>query len=1027
MFSPSQSQLNNRTNGSTVRISRMENVSLSIIGLPREFLEVPVIESGTFNYTEAIRGIGKVELEEVNPHLRGGRVENHLGKTTPSSPDRDSNLDLPILSSRAQHDKRERDSIKIIPSGEEIKRILRDIKRRHGDNRIVQYPRTKQDPVLNYLSSLSSDTAAAERHDQGIYRAEPMGVALMSQKDVSTGFQNLIKTQDKGVHVENNLSFNQPADEPNRFPQSTPTSSNKNDEGAIVTLTESQKVSYLKSNSIQTETSELKSLLEEPHPTNEEEHLNKVKQIRTNSNVGDGNIFGKAKENVGSPNSNVVTPETLKWKGNRDGTEGGHRGGHLGAGSLLTRKREETTNLQEASVEKRDQYTALDQIGKVPVTSKREELTSWQDATSRTREQRSIVDQNLESSQWQARLSRDSQGNDSMYSLGDISPSYRISSGVNDLARQEKNKQFIIDELRQIINETSPDEVETEKDSSELLRQTVNKNGKRAIFDSQSGSSQSNLISGQLVKIRAMDKLSSKQLTNIGRDESTNLKRNTDFVNKFSNYCKNRTFMGPYKRYSGKAFPFASVPSKNEASEEFARKIEEEFKELEMLRRNLRGGNGETDNVSISTSGTRDLMDKKNKTVAFAGSKRDRTPFDRTSFNTTTSDRPDVNKINAVTLEADPASTSASSTSSSPSDSAPERGVTTATPLRQGRPPPRNAPVKSTSHPTKKTAPGSPDRDSNLDLPVLSSRASTRQARLANYATEAGLKAKGLHTTTRWRALPDVTYSSPVASLVLTDSSQLTSDRNISSTAEDGEIEVRISNSATVQNQSRRNREIINIKNTMDRARLPDFEERSRNNTNTNYGSVQVSDDGQERSHIITHRIGALTLMAQAIMAMSHDNIFADKLSRQGRVRAHWVLQAFAAIFIFAGFLVIVVNKNLNDKPHFVTIHAIVGLISVILVGLASSGGVATLFSLRLKMLVRPAVMKLVHNILGIVTFSLGVICIILGLFSKWFSDNGGYAAQVICTVVVALAGVLTLESAVKSAYARFKALYQTS
>nr|CAD7396095.1 unnamed protein product [Timema cristinae] len=51
-------------------------------------------------------GIGKVELEEVNLHLRGGLVENHLGKTTPSSPDRDSNLDFPILSSRAQNDKR---------------------------------------------------------------------------------------------------------------------------------------------------------------------------------------------------------------------------------------------------------------------------------------------------------------------------------------------------------------------------------------------------------------------------------------------------------------------------------------------------------------------------------------------------------------------------------------------------------------------------------------------------------------------------------------------------------------------------------------------------------------------------------------------------------------------------------------------------------------------------------------------------------------------------------------------------------
>nr|CAD7587970.1 unnamed protein product [Timema genevievae] len=48
--------------------------------------------------------MGRLNLEEVNPHLRGGRVENHLGKTTPSSPDRDSNLDLPILGGLTQHD-----------------------------------------------------------------------------------------------------------------------------------------------------------------------------------------------------------------------------------------------------------------------------------------------------------------------------------------------------------------------------------------------------------------------------------------------------------------------------------------------------------------------------------------------------------------------------------------------------------------------------------------------------------------------------------------------------------------------------------------------------------------------------------------------------------------------------------------------------------------------------------------------------------------------------------------------------------
>nr|CAD7392752.1 unnamed protein product [Timema cristinae] len=58
------------------------------------------------NKRPAASKIGKVELEELNLHLRGGRVENHLGKTTSSSPDRDLNLDLPVLSSRAQHDKR---------------------------------------------------------------------------------------------------------------------------------------------------------------------------------------------------------------------------------------------------------------------------------------------------------------------------------------------------------------------------------------------------------------------------------------------------------------------------------------------------------------------------------------------------------------------------------------------------------------------------------------------------------------------------------------------------------------------------------------------------------------------------------------------------------------------------------------------------------------------------------------------------------------------------------------------------------
>nr|CAD7394639.1 unnamed protein product [Timema cristinae] len=62
--------------------------------------------------------------EEVNPHLRGGRVENHLGNPPASSPNRDSNLDLSVLSSRAQH---KRDLVKLTNSSEQTTRLDRAI------------------------------------------------------------------------------------------------------------------------------------------------------------------------------------------------------------------------------------------------------------------------------------------------------------------------------------------------------------------------------------------------------------------------------------------------------------------------------------------------------------------------------------------------------------------------------------------------------------------------------------------------------------------------------------------------------------------------------------------------------------------------------------------------------------------------------------------------------------------------------------------------------------------------------------
>ncbi|KAJ4451053.1 hypothetical protein ANN_02490 [Periplaneta americana] len=170
---------------------------------------------------------------------------------------------------------------------------------------------------------------------------------------------------------------------------------------------------------------------------------------------------------------------------------------------------------------------------------------------------------------------------------------------------------------------------------------------------------------------------------------------------------------------------------------------------------------------------------------------------------------------------------------------------------------------------------------------------------------------------------------------------------------------------------------------------------------------------------------GSLLLMAEAVMIMSKDNILASKLGHQGRVRMHWVLQASAATCIFVGFLIIVVNKNINNKNHFQSWHAIIGLVFLIFVGITSSGGVITLFAFRLKHYVKPAKMKLLHNLVGIVTFAIGVVTEILGIYTLWFPKRASLSAQVICTVFVVLGGIFALESAVKSAYVRFKNLRQ--
>lgn len=142
--------------------------------------------------------------------------------------------------------------------------------------------------------------------------------------------------------------------------------------------------------------------------------------------------------------------------------------------------------------------------------------------------------------------------------------------------------------------------------------------------------------------------------------------------------------------------------------------------------------------------------------------------------------------------------------------------------------------------------------------------------------------------------------------------------------------------------------------------------------------------------------------MTTAINAVSPGDLASDWMPIRLRSARHWVLQVCGWIIVLSGFLVILSNKIIGEKPHFVSLHAKFGLASLVLMCITMLGGLGALYSLKLKNYLAPMYTKLIHAFAGLFTFSLGVITIILGLFSNWwiFGDILRYCSLTLALLV---------------------------
>lgn len=110
--------------------------------------------------------------------------------------------------------------------------------------------------------------------------------------------------------------------------------------------------------------------------------------------------------------------------------------------------------------------------------------------------------------------------------------------------------------------------------------------------------------------------------------------------------------------------------------------------------------------------------------------------------------------------------------------------------------------------------------------------------------------------------------------------------------------------------------------------------------------------------------------MAEAILTLYESNCWSFFHTPKTKRRIHWIMQTIGSLMAIVGTAILVPQR----KSHFMTIHAITGLISLIFAVIACANGMAalnTLFVLK-KFQIRPVVSKIAHNFVGLASFILG-------------------------------------------------------
>lgn len=131
-----------------------------------------------------------------------------------------------------------------------------------------------------------------------------------------------------------------------------------------------------------------------------------------------------------------------------------------------------------------------------------------------------------------------------------------------------------------------------------------------------------------------------------------------------------------------------------------------------------------------------------------------------------------------------------------------------------------------------------------------------------------------------------------------------------------------------------------------------------------------------------------LLFMTHAVLAFSGDNFLTRRVPRANRVKLHWVLQACAATSISIAFACIYTYKVRKNSEHFTTSHGNLGSWTLLLCIGTVGGGILASNAASLRQIVKPVIIKIVHSSFGLISYSMAILTIFLGLNHPWTHER---------------------------------------